>query len=123
MTREDYQKNIATRPIRHFNINLTNQCNLRCYYCFAEHNPRNITWDTMKATIDFAINQYLEKEQYEDTLNFTFFGGEPMLRYDDIIVPSVKYIKDIFKINTNSNGVSLYIEQLAIYNKKLMIKN
>ena len=73
MTREDYQKNIATRPIRHFNINLTNQCNLRCYYCFAEHNPRNITWDTMKATIDFAINQYLEKEQYEDTLNFTFF--------------------------------------------------
>ena len=57
MTQEDYQKNIATRPIRHFNINLTNQCNLRCYYCFAEHNPRNITWDTMKATIDFALNR------------------------------------------------------------------
>lgn len=126
MTREDYQKNIATRPIRHFNINLTNQCNLRCYYCFAEHNPRNITWDTMKTTIDFAINQYLEKEQYEDTLNFTFFGGEPMLRYNDIIVPSVKYIKDIFNekniekkywpgFSITTNGTLLNRERLEFF--------
>lgn len=96
ITKEQYLNEIATHPIRHFNINLTNQCNLRCYYCFAEHNPRNLSWETMKATIDFAINQYFEKGKWEDTLNFTFFGGEPMLRYEDIIIPSVKYVKDIF---------------------------
>lgn len=50
----------------------------------------------MKAIIDFAINQWLEKNKLEDTLNFTFFGGEPLLRYDEIIVPAVKYIKDTF---------------------------
>ena len=49
----------------------------------------------MKSIIDFAINQCFEKEKWEDTLNFTFFGGEPLLRYDEIIVPSVKYIKNI----------------------------
>ena len=96
ITKEQYLNEIATHPIRHFNINLTNQCNLRCYYCFAEHNPRNLSWETMKAIIDFAINQYFEKGKWEDTLNFTFFGGEPMLRYEDIIIPSVKYVKDIF---------------------------
>ena len=96
ITKEQYLNEIATHPIRHFNINLTNQCNLRCYYCFAEHNPRNLSWETMKAIIDFAINQYFEKGKWEDTLNFTFFGGEPMLRYDEIIVPIVKYVKEIF---------------------------
>ena len=96
MTLNEYKEVIASRPIRHFNINLTNQCNLRCYYCFTEHNPKNLKWETMKAIIEFAEKQWFEKEKREDTLNFTFFGGEPLLRYDEIIVPSVKYIKDIF---------------------------
>lgn len=95
-TKENYKEKVSPYPIRHFNINLTDDCNLRCYYCFAEHTPRNMTWDTMKATIDFAISQWLEKKQLEKTLNFTFFGGEPTLRYNDLIVPAVNYIKSIF---------------------------
>lgn len=126
MNQQEYMETIATRPIKHFNINLTNQCNLRCYYCFAEHNPRNISWETMQAVIDFAIHQWLEKEKWEDILNFTFFGGEPMLRYDDIIVPSVKYIKDIFKekniptkywpgFSITTNGTLLNREKLEFF--------
>lgn len=126
LTKENYLNEIASRPIRHFNINLTNQCNLRCYYCFAEHNPRNISWDTMKAVINFAIDQYFKKEKWEDTLNFTYFGGEPMLRYNDIIVPSVLYIKEIFKkknidkkfwpgFSITTNGTLLNKERLEFF--------
>lgn len=128
MTLEDYQKTIATRPIRHFNINLTNQCNLRCYYCFAEHNPKNLSWKTMQAIVDFAVKQYLEKNILEDTLNFTFFGGEPMLRYDEIIVPTVKYVKEIFMekqldkkywptYSITTNGTLLTRERLEFFHE------
>lgn len=128
MMLEDYQKHIATKPIRHFNINLTNQCNLRCYYCFAEHNPRNLSWETMKAIVDFAVKQYFEKERWEDTLNFTFFGGEPMLRYNDIIVPTVHYVKSIFEekniekkywpgFSITTNGTLLDREKLEFFHE------
>lgn len=127
MNQEEYRKEIASRPIRHFNINLTNQCNLRCYYCFTEHNSNHLKWETMKDIVDFAFSQWYEKEdKREDTLNFTFFGGEPLLRYDEIIVPSVAYIKQKFEeyqipdkywpgFSITTNGTLLNEERLKFF--------
>ena len=128
MNLEQYHNEIASRPIRHFNINLTNQCNLRCYYCFTEHNPKNLSFQTMKDIVDFAYNQWIEKDKLEDTLNFTFFGGEPLLRYNDIIVPSVEYIKNKFQENNipdkywpgfsiTTNGTLLTEDKLQFFRK------
>lgn len=99
LTKKEYEEKIFSYPIRHFNINITDNCNLRCYYCFAEHEIRDMSWETMKTTIDFALKQWLDKNKLDDTLNFTFFGGEPLLKYEDIILPSVDYIKKFFMDN------------------------
>ncbi len=59
---------------------LTENCNLRCTYCF-EGNTRCVTnymsKETAFKTVDFLLNQAIENDV--DEIHITFFGGEPML--------------------------------------------
>ncbi|WP_446897408.1 radical SAM protein [Clostridium sp. LBM24168] len=59
---------------------LTEQCNLRCKYCFEHHKDR---W--MNKTIaENSINWLFEnaKKANKKTVNVTMFGGEPMLNWE-----------------------------------------
>lgn len=93
MTDQEYLEIRKTYPIFSAIINLTDNCNLRCPYCFTEHNTRNIDLGTMKAAIMFILND-CDAHDFHGVPSFAFFGGEPMLRYDDIIVPTIKWAKD-----------------------------
>ncbi|MGM9877211.1 MAG: Ger(x)C family spore germination C-terminal domain-containing protein [Bacilli bacterium] len=64
-----------------------------------------LTKDVLKNNVDFY--------------DYFLRNSKSKMNYD-VFVTDQKYVKDLFKVNTNSSGVSLYIEQLAIYNKKLM---
>ena len=75
------------KNITHMVFNLTNQCNLRCKYCFTEHNPRKMSLDTLKQAILFGVNTCGVKRG-------TFFGGEPMLEYETLIKPIVKWVEE-----------------------------
>lgn len=58
---------------------LTDQCNLRCSYCFEkDKNPHNMSDETALTAVDFLM------EESGTTKNITllFFGGEPLLRFD-----------------------------------------
>ena len=65
---------------------LTEQCNLRCSYCYykdtqsARHNVMD------DETLEQAIRVGLERSLFfkQTYLNITFFGGEPLLRKDAI---------------------------------------
>ena len=65
---------------------LTEQCNLRCSYCYykdtqsARHNVMD------DETLEQAIRVGLERSLFfkQSYLNITFFGGEPLLRKDAI---------------------------------------
>ena len=63
------------RPITHVSFVMTEECNLRCEYCFYNKNPKRTNWETSKRLIDWLV------EQGGDTKGFhiQFFGGEPML--------------------------------------------
>lgn len=62
--------------------------------CFETARPDYITWQTAKDTVDYLIKN---AEATGDTPSINFFGGEPMLCWDSIIVPLVKYIKENYK--------------------------
>ena len=58
---------------------LTDQCNLRCSYCFeAGKNPHKMSDETAKAAVDFLM----EVSRDTQRLTLLFFGGEPLLRFD-----------------------------------------
>ena len=105
-------------------LNLTDACNLACRYCFVEQHPHYMTYETAQAALDWIIQnlQWKKENGYCNKYaqaGLTFFGGEPMLCYDSIIVPLVTYAEEqypnqiIFTITTN--GTLLTEERIQFF--------
>lgn len=95
MTDKEYQEIRAKFPIHDAVINLTDSCNLRCPYCFTEHNTRHMDLGTAKAAVNFVIREIERVGQSNAPRpGIAFFGGEPMLRYNDIIVPLLTWMEE-----------------------------
>jgi radical SAM protein with 4Fe4S-binding SPASM domain len=90
---------------------LTQRCNLSCKYCFVEQKDYDMSYQIAKDATDFlAANA---NENNPPSINF--FGGEPLLRWDDIIVPLSLYIRSKypnFKLSLTTNGILLDKEKL-----------
>lgn len=65
-------------------LNLTEQCNLRCSYCYYKEHPGHGSMpdEVLEQSISLAWHRVLELGHRQ--LNITFFGGEPLMRGDAI---------------------------------------
>jgi len=60
------------------NLYVTEDCNLRCSYCFVKRKRTYLSLETGKQTIDYLLNQ----PNLEKPIRISFFGGEPLLRFE-----------------------------------------
>src|SRR5579863_6225215 len=76
----------ADFPLQTLVLNLTNQCNLSCEYCYEfgedkvatpEGKPKFMDFETAKSSVDFL----LEKSQGRRSTHITFFGGETLMNF------------------------------------------
>lgn len=72
-------------------LNVTEACNMECRYCFTEHHPNRMPYQVAKDAADWIMNN-AKQENEEGSIGF--FGGEPLLEWDSIIVPLTKYIRE-----------------------------
>jgi uncharacterized protein len=103
-------------------INVTNNCNLRCKYCYAnygkfdnkEEKLRNISNDTID-----SIFQYLIMHHVEEVHHVMFFGGEPLLGIDEVDYICSKF-NDLYKDN-KLNGIPSFsfVTNLTIMNQHI----
>ena len=63
-------------------IIITKQCNFRCSYCGQPHENKAVDSLSLRAIHNFIINQ-VDSSGYKN-VNFSFFGGEPLLEVDKI---------------------------------------
>lgn len=95
---------------------LTNQCNLKCKYCFVPKCKKTMTMDTYKKII---------QEHKKTEKHLTFFGGEPLLCFD-LIKDIIKYNEDNkikLKYNLNTNALLLENEVLDYCIEKEFLLN
>lgn len=118
MTMEDYKKFREKTPIGSAVINLTDECNLRCKYCFTHPNPRKMTLPTLQRVIRF-LQEEEERTGYHGHKMIAFFGGEPMLMFNSLIKPFFSWMEsegllkdDEFRFTMTTNGVFLTEENL-----------
>jgi uncharacterized protein len=83
---------------------MTQDCNLRCAYCYQpkEFRQKNtaITKEIIDATIDWACRTFDERK-----IKFSIFGGEPFLNF-----PMLKYLCDtycVYRYVVTTNGLVL----------------
>jgi uncharacterized protein len=104
-------------------INPTIQCNFRCWYCYEEHLPKskmnNLTLDRIKKTINNIANTKDLK-----SFQLSFFGGEPLLYFDKIVVPIIEEFnaccrrKNIKKyISFTTNGYLITDDMIEVFKR------
>lgn len=109
------------RKIRNVIALLTNQCQCACPYCFEERSPERMSLDTAIDILNFV------KEGGGSSSGFTFFGGEPMLEFETIIIPLIEYSENTsiptrFAMTTNGTLLDKErIEWLARHNVSYML--
>lgn len=90
-------------------FNLTDNCNLACRYCFVQQKPNYMTLQVAKDAVDYIVNNYnirTKKYGLQDRKGVFFFGGEPTLMFDSIIVPLMQYIEETYKLDEFDFGIT-----------------
>lgn len=76
-------------------INPTLDCNFRCWYCYEEHQKGS----EMSLEVLDAVKKYLDKALTAPLTYFrlSFFGGEPLLKFDTVCRPIIMYADTLCK--------------------------
>jgi uncharacterized protein len=85
-----------SRRMAGLTVNITTRCNLACSYCiyggsygrYRELPQTSMSWETAKRAMDFLA----EHSPLSKTIQLDFFGGEPLLAFDQIR-KSVEYLQ------------------------------
>jgi uncharacterized protein len=67
-------------PAGNLMLFLTEDCNLRCTYCYVNKKPRRMSSETARKAVEFFLDSQVSGKRFQLTLNF--FGGEPFLELD-----------------------------------------
>lgn len=91
-------------------ICLTHRCNLNCVYCFQRHDDlHEMSYDICKSCVDWVFERILQETN--NRAEITFFGGEPLLRFE--LIKSIveyathKYQTDNYRFFASTNGTVL----------------
>lgn len=80
-----HHRSFLSQDIQEIRFNLTKQCNLRCEYCYVDFKNEVLSYSAATNIIDFYLEQLGEK------IDFSFFGGEPLLEFE-LLEKLVAYI-------------------------------
>lgn len=94
-------------------VNPTLDCNLRCWYCYEQHLHGSCMSENVINAISKFIFRSLKQSKYEK-LQLAFFGGEPLMKFDKVIIPLLKEVKNVcdnynveLAVSFTTNGVLL----------------
>jgi uncharacterized protein len=76
-------------------INPTLECNFHCWYCYESHPQGRMSDKTAKSVYKHIVKQ-IESGSLQYLL-LDWFGGEPLLYFDEIIYPISKKIQPLLK--------------------------
>ncbi|MBS1585724.1 MAG: radical SAM protein [Bacteroidetes bacterium] len=105
----------------HMIVNPTMNCNFKCWYCYETHvKDSKMSGATVNAIIIAAQNIIQQKKELKG-FTLTFFGGEPLLYFDKVIVTILESIhleckraNVQFGAGMTTNGLLINSEMLAI---------
>lgn len=86
-------------------INPTLDCNMKCWYCYEKHRPKT----PMSPKIQESVLRLLQEKVQNEKLSFVnvgFFGGEPLLEFDGVVMPLLEEVEKMCETNGKKLTVS-----------------
>lgn len=98
-------------------INPTMNCNFSCWYCYEEHPQGRMSDEMMNRVAKHVETMLMERKI--SALALGWFGGEPLLFFDEVVVPLSKQLAEIaknakveFTNNITTNGYLIYPDRI-----------
>ncbi len=125
-TYEKFAKYSVSSPIKAMCLHISQDCNMRCEYCFASTGDfglgrKLMDFETGKKAIDFL----LEKSADRENLELDFFGGEPLMNFD-VVKQVVEYARarekefgKHFRFTITTNGLLIDDDKIDFINKEM----
>ncbi len=123
---EKYASYAVASPVKAMCLLISQDCNLRCEYCFASTGDygcgrKLMDLTTGKQAIDFLLKNSGDRENLE----LDFFGGEPLMNFD-VVKQIVEYArskeseyKKRFRFTITTNGMLLNDDIIDFVNKEM----
>lgn len=77
-----FRKHMEHQPLQVF-IFPTRNCNFRCPYCYEAHEERVLSYEQYEQARQYILDKV--KELNYSSVNISWFGGEPLLKYCEIV--------------------------------------
>ena len=97
----------------------TLSCNFRCWYCYEQHKVSIMTESGAKSVLGFIKSEILKKHLEHVVLDW--FGGEPLLRFSQVIYPLSKELKTWCRQN-NVNFSNIITTNGSLINEDMAVK-
>lgn len=104
-------------------INPTLDCNFRCWYCYENHVAESAMSEQTLSAVKNLISQKLTSMSALKHLQLSFFGGEPLLRFDECVLPIIRHAKTesdqagvSLGVSFTSNGYLLNTDRVCMLN-------
>lgn len=84
-------------------INPTLGCNLRCWYCYEQHDRMPMMEENVRGSICRMIDRKVNADGLE-TLSVSFFGGEPLMGFKQVVMPILSHAAETCR----ARGIALH---------------
>lgn len=103
-------------------INPTLACNYKCWYCYENHIPHSKMSVEILNRVYKHMTNIVKTHTQLQSFPISFFGGEPLLYFKDIVLPIIRFHDKLCKENNipfksigfTSNGGLLDLEMIEI---------
>lgn len=100
-------------------INPTMNCNFKCWYCYETHIKDSRLSEEMICRIHKYINNLTGDDSSISSLTLAFFGGEPLLFFEETVIPIIENAKNACIKRNISLSIGITTNGLLINKKRL----
>ncbi len=126
---DKWSKQFAATDTFRLTVNPTLNCNLCCWYCYESHSSNMVMSDDILERTKLLIRNKVGDKDLK-MFNLDFFGGEPLLQFDRIVMPLISVAVEVcnqngkqLHLSFTTNGVLLTPEHIAIIERQLKCVN
>lgn len=93
----EIEKNNFSESYYELHVNPTLDCNFRCWYCYEQHQAGS----ELGGEVLGRLRRHLDRKLTSPVEDFmlSFFGGEPLLKFDSVCKPLIEYAGKLCRQN------------------------